>query len=633
VPARTVPDFLRRLRVPLTTPGTYRLQGTSCDAKTGEYFTTDWVKLIVLKGQPKSPPPSPTTALLTINPAHPFGRLEPTDPRRVSFVVSAAPALFPLELRYSVIPYDEFIPAWKPVRELALDQKLTVKQPGVVTVPYTPRRTVELVVAELWQGNKRLDHQERPIGIRNELAKAPPLTQAAAIPTLDDLAGPGKNWLNAQLHANPGEDQAANLARNLSEVKKLTPNLGLYLSVNRVEPIPGVYDWDYLTPILDLAQSQGCRIIPYLNLKWPADWAHLEFAVDSSGCAHRGGLMWGYMIGKYLYCSGRAAPEIIRGFNQQLARRYLNHPGLGGYYFENEHMDSYNGPLNSYHEAFRAGFSDFLKARYGTLADLSAAYGRPYTAWTQVRLPDANRPETVPAPAALADLRLFQLHSAERFLLRDEFDAVRQEDPRRPIIVYNIGNESDSFLRHVADNGGMMANGGIHSNFNMDFEYERANAVPGLRYRMEPHDMYNYDPVPHGFDEMIFGMLSMGGRGLQLHEFLPGWTTWQYDQAVAPGQKTGLDKLIAARPMLAELRDAEKLHDPLGLMTLRSPQHFLGGPFEWTTWPLHCALYALQHYSPKSVAPEGRLAYLDGSKLIFIGGSVIAADEIAQGRR
>lgn len=632
--ARTVPDFLRRLPIPLTAPGTYRLQGMSSDARTGEYFTTDWVKLIVLKGPPTAAPASaPSPGLLAINPRQPFGRLEATDPRQISFVVGGDKALFPLELRYQVIPYDEFIPAWKPARALALDQKLVVMQPGTVTLPYTPRRTVELVVAELWQGNKRLDHEERPIGIRNELAKAPPLTQAAAIPTLDDLAGPGKNWLNAQLHANPGEDQAANLARNIGEVKKLTPNIGIYLSVNRVEPIPGVYDWDYLTPILDLAQSQGCRIIPYLNLKWPADWAPIEFAVDSAGCAHRGGLMWGYMIGKYLYCSGRYAPEIIRGFNQQLARRYLNHPGLGGYYFENEHMDSNNGPLTSYHEAYRADFATFLAARYGSLDKLSAAYCRPYTSWAQVRLPDADRPETVPAPVVLADFRLYQLQSAEQFLLRDEFDAVRHEDSRRPIIVYNIGNESDAFLRHVADNGGMMANGGIHSNFNMDFEYERANAVPGLRYRMEPHDMYDYDPIPHGFDEMLFGMLAMGGRGLQMHEFLPGWSTWNYAQALAPGQKTGLDKLVAARPMLAELRDAEKLHDPIGIMTLRSPQHFLGGPFEWTTWPLHCALYALSHYSPRSCPPEGRLAYLDGSKLIFIGGSVISADETAYLKR
>jgi len=634
VPARTVPDFLRRIALPLTTPGTYRLQGTSCDARTGGYFTTDWVKLIVLKGAPtvvSARAPSP--GLLALNPGQPFGRLEPTAPRQISFVVSGVKTLVPLELRYAVIPYDEFIPVWKPGRELALEQKITVKQPGTVTIPYTPRRTVELVVAELWQGTKRLAHEERPIGIRNELAKAPPLTQAAAIPTLDDLAGPGKNWLNAQLHANPGEDQAANLARNLAEVKKLTPNVGIYLSVNRVEPIPGVYDWDYLTPMLDLAQAQGCRIIPYLNLKWPADWAPIEFAVDSAGCAHRGGLMWGYMIGKYLYCSGRYAPKIIRGFNQQLARRYLNHPGLGGYYFENEHMDSYNGPLTSYHEAFREGFAAFLKARYGSLEKLGAAYGEAYPSWAQVRLPDADRPETVPSPAVLADFRLYQLQSAEQFLRRAEFDAVRDEDPRRPIIVYNIGTESDGFLRHVAQNGGMMANGGIHSNFNMDFEYERANAVPGLRYRMEPHDMYNYDPIPHGFDEMIFGMLAMGGRGLQMHEFLPGWATWKYDEALRPGQKTGLDKLVAARPMLAELRDAEKLHDPIGIMTLRSPQHFLGGPFEWTTWPLHCALYAQQHYSPKSCPPEGRLEYLEGSKLIFLGGSVIAADETAYVKR
>ena len=151
-------------------------------------------------------------------------------------------------------------------------------------------------------------------------------------------------------------------------------------------------------------------------------------------------------------------------------------------------------------------------------------------------------PARQPRKIALVDFHLFQHEVVESFV-RSQFDAIRQEDPHRPILVYRFDEESDDFLRHVAESGGMMANGGIHSDFNTEHEYERENAIPGLRYRMEPHDMMNYDPIPNGFDEMIFGMLAMGGRGMGFHIFLhglrtspttkpcsrarrPGWTSW-----------------------------------------------------------------------------------------------------------
>ena len=633
--ADTVPDFFRRSIIPITAPGTYRIEGKSCDAATGTYFTTDWAKLIVLKGQGTAAQRRAETAeMLAINPDRPFGRLEKADKLEIAFRIGNSPgAKFPLELRYGVLPYALRPPVWSAMSEAELGQQLTVKGPGVVTVPYAPAHAVGLVVAELWQGDRPIDREERPIGIRNELDRAPEFTNKAQIPTLDDIAGPGKVWFNTQLHLNPGDDALASLQRNIAEARKLTPFVGFCPDINRMEPIPGVYDWDYLTPMLDLAAQNGCRVVPYLNLKWPVDWAPVEFQVDSAGCAHRGGLMWGYMIGKCLYCSGEQAPTIIQRLNQQLARRYLNHPGLGAYYFENEHIDSYNGPLSSYHEAYRRRFDEFLKRRYETVAKLNEAYGTRYGVFEGVPLPDPAQLSAFPRKVMFADFRVSQRETAERFVLNDEFDAVRKEDPKRPIIVYNIGGESDAFLRHLAANGGMMANGGIHSNFNLDFEYERANAIPGLRCRMEPHDMYDYDPVPNGVDEMIFGMLAMGGRGLNLHEFLRGFATVEYDDLMRPGQPTGLDKLAGHMPMLRELRDAEKLHDPIGMMQLRSPQDHFNGPFEWGIWCMHCAVYALRHYNPKTAAAEGRPEYLGGSKVIFAGGSIIDAGQTAYLRR
>ena len=257
-----------------------------------------------------------------------------------------------------------------------------------------------------------------------------------------------------------------------------------------------------------------------------------------------------------------------------------------------------------------------MAGRYENAAALDRAYGTHYRTFEEVELPD---PASKPRRIALVDFRLFQRKVVEGFVLDDEFDAIRREDPSRPIIVYQVGEESDQLLRHIAQNGGMMANGGVHSNFNTDHEYERMNAIPSLRCRMEPHDMWNYDPMPNGFDEMIFGMLAMGGRGMNFHVFLLGGQAFSFDQAMQPGQKPGLDKLVKYGPMLRELRDANKLHDPIGIMGLRGAWT-VGEPWEWTIWHIHCALYALRHYSPRVAAAETLPSYLDGSKVIFLGG-------------
>ena len=230
--------------------------------------------------------------LLEINPDKPFGRLEKADPRRIDMHVGAInPSAGPIELRYATIPYDAWLPGFSAVRNCRFDHVLPIEGPGVISQSYEPKRSVELVVAELWQGGRRVDHEERPIGIRNDFDRAPEFTRRAEIPSLDDQAGPGKNWINVQFQGNPGTDIYDSIARNIDQAKKLTPNLGFGLDLSLAEPIPGVYNWDYLTPLFDLAAEKGCRLIPYMALKWPPNWAPVEFQVDQSGCAHRLGTM------------------------------------------------------------------------------------------------------------------------------------------------------------------------------------------------------------------------------------------------------------------------------------------------------------------------------------------------------
>ncbi len=621
----TPADFFVKLPVPVTAPGSYNIKGKTFDAATGEYITTDWAKLIVIKGADKALKPVRFPDLLAVNPDKPHGRYGKADKREIAFQIGPVKALGgPVELRYSVVPYSTWVPRWNPVRNVALDHVVPVTGIGSLTASYEPKRTVELVVAELWQRKRRLDREERLIGVVNGLDQTPVFTNRAQVPSFKDVLGPDRIWMNSTFQTAPGEDVLGALARNIDEAKKLTPNLGFTLDMDRVEPMPGVYDWDYLTPFFDLAARKGCRLLQYMNLKWPVGWAPVEFQLDENGCAHRLGNMYGYMAGKYLYFNGAHSPEIRRDFVTQFARRYLNHPGLLGYYFENEHADTkwMAQPISlSYHEAYRKQFSDFVAARHGDIGKLNKAYGMNYNDFGQVQLPRTTQHAR---KVALADFLLFRRQATENAVLRDEVDAARTVDPQRPIVVYGLSSaESDGFLRQLVARNCMMANGGIHSDITAAYEYERYNSICGLRYRMEPHDVWNYDPIPCGFDEMIFGMLGMGGRGLGFHFFLPGRESFSFEKAMKPGQPTGYDKVVKYQSVMRELSAAEKQHDPIGILELHN-QAVFGDPWGNGIWNQHCSLYVRQHYCTRIAAPEIDPAYLMESKIIFAGGEIVS---------
>ncbi|MFZ2654680.1 MAG: beta-galactosidase [Victivallales bacterium] len=650
--AKDAADFFQKIEIPLLAPGTYRIKGKSYNSETGGYFTTDWVKLIIIRGNGdmKKIPVVKSQNLLDINPDRPFGRLEKSDPLEIEFHVQSAdgnqlPAN--CELRYDVIPYSEWIPGTIPVRPVKLGQKLAVTGSGIIKIPYAPKHSVELVVAELWAGGKRIDREELPIGVRNELERReapgffsrladalslskPDATAAKVkIPTLKDITADSNAWMNSQTHELRLDDAAKYYRDNCPELKKLSPFVGFRPDLGRLQPIPGVYDWDALQEIFDAAAAEGCRVIPYLAEKWPTDWMPVEFFLDADGTAHRSGTMWGYMVGRHNYASGRYAPEMIRKFNQQLARRFIDHPGFGAYYFENEHIDTLSLPTST-DPGNRARFSRFLQEKYRKIGELNRMYGTHYGSFEEVGIPTGNA-ALFPKKLMQADLETYEKSRIEEFVLQDQFDAVRSEDPIRPIIVYNVGTASAPFFKHIAENGGMMANGGVHSLIDGTWAREAYNAVPGLMERMEPHGMWHYEPMPNGYDEMIFGMLSMGGRGLAFHFFLPA-TKFNFSEFRSPshltyGGKTGYFRIDETMDAIRELRPAEKLHDPVGIMSLRHEKRYLKGHYgEWMR-PIMGTLHVSHHYEPLIYHPGGDLAYLDTARLIFLTDEVIDRKE------
>ncbi len=638
LPAANVFDFCRKIEVPIRAPGTYRIKAKSFDAATKDYFTTDWSKIIIVRGPDDvgSLKEVKRIGMLDVNPGKPFGRLEKNDPMKIDFQIAAvgdpARPSWPVELKYAVIPYVDWVPRRDPVMQVPLPTTVSIDGPGVTTVPYEPKSDVEMVVAELWSGGVRLDREERLIGVRNEIDAAPKLT--ADIPDLKKATEADGIWKNSQFHAlmtNYGPKSLEFFEKHIEDAKQVTPWIGMSPSLERMEPIPGVYDWDYLGKFFDAAAARGCRVVLYMAQKWPSEWAAVDFFEGASGKIHQSGIVWGFMAGGYNYATGQHGPAVIKKFNQQLARRFLNHPGFGAYYFENEHLvsDGSTSLPASRDPGNRQRFAEFLRERYGDIAALNHRYGTRYASFAEVQIP-APDPVRFPRKIMRSDLIEYMMWAAERFTLESQFDAVRAEDPVRPIIIYNIGMShppSAAFYRRIASAGGIMANGGVHSTFDHDTFREAHNAMPGLLERMEPHDMWHYEPHPFGFDEMIYGMLSMGGRGINFHFFLNSNENLSFEKFIGDAS-TGYKKMLDKWPVLKELRSSEKLHDAVAIMDLRKAyNHCLG---QWTSGarPFMIAIYVNNHYEPKVYHPLMDLGYLDSSRAIFVTGELIAKEEV-----
>ncbi|MFA6294436.1 MAG: hypothetical protein WC637_21780, partial [Victivallales bacterium] len=171
-------DFLQRIEIPFKAPGTYRIKGKSYNSATGAYFTTDWVRLTVVRGNGKfaDQRKMDSPGIIGINQDKPFGRLEKKDKLEIAFDITSRKGnelQYPLELKYAVIPYVTSPLRREAFRKVELDKSLVIEKAGMTLVPYEKKRDVELVVAELWKDGKKIDREERAIGVRNEIDETP----------------------------------------------------------------------------------------------------------------------------------------------------------------------------------------------------------------------------------------------------------------------------------------------------------------------------------------------------------------------------------------------------------------------------------------------------------------------------
>ncbi|MGD0559293.1 MAG: beta-galactosidase [Streptosporangiaceae bacterium] len=154
------------------------------------------------------------------------------------------------------------------------------------------------------------------------------------------------------------------------------------------EPSDGVFDLDWLAPVLDGAHERGIRVLlgtpTYAIPPW-LQRAHPEIAARRADGTP---VPWGgrQEIDFTNPVFRRYAERVVRA----IVSRYADHPAVIGYQVDNE-----PGPVLLYNETVFAGFVAWLRQRYGTVDELNRRWGLTYwshrlSGWEELWRPLGN---------------------------------------------------------------------------------------------------------------------------------------------------------------------------------------------------------------------------------------------------
>ncbi|ROR73000.1 beta-galactosidase [Bogoriella caseilytica] len=195
-----------------------------------------------------------------------------------------------------------------------------------------------------------------------------------------------------------------------------------------LETAEGVYDFAWLDELLDLLHAHGIAVDLATPSVSPPAWFFAAYpqarAVDKNGVPMGFGSR-----GMASHASAEYREAIVR-MADQLARRYGQHPAVVLWHVHNE----YGVPVaEDFSDAAVASWQSWLRARYGTLEALNAAWGtafwgQHYAQWEHVVAPAAT-PTTVNPAMKLDWGRFTDDQLRECFRLEREAIRAHAEQP------------------------------------------------------------------------------------------------------------------------------------------------------------------------------------------------------------
>jgi len=206
-------------------------------------------------------------------------------------------------------------------------------------------------------------------------------------------------------------------------------SLGIF-SWSKLEPQPGVYDFEWLDRIIDLLYAHGVSIDLATPTASPPPWLVrldpdvLPITAD--------GVKLGLGSRRH-YCPHNATyREHAARLVTQLAQRYCHHPALALWHIDNEYACHVS---ECFCETSASAFRQWLQARYGTLEALNATWGtafwsQQYGDWLEIQPP--RRAPAFLNPSQVLDWQRF---CSDSWLacFEDQKEILREITPNVPL--------------------------------------------------------------------------------------------------------------------------------------------------------------------------------------------------------
>jgi beta-galactosidase len=215
---------------------------------------------------------------------------------------------------------------------------------------------------------------------------------------------------------------------------------------SRIEPEPGVLDWNWLDRAVETLHAAGLGIIMGTPTATPPKWLVDQMpdmvALDEQGRPRNFGSRRHYCFSHTGYAA--ECDRIV----EDMARHYGRHPGIVAWQTDNEY--GCHDTAVSFSRAARDAFCEWLAVKYGNVASLNKAWGNvfwsmEYRSFAEIELP--NLTVTEANPSHWLDFRRFSSDQVVRFNRR-QTEILRTHSPGRDI-VHNFMGFFTQFDHHA----------------------------------------------------------------------------------------------------------------------------------------------------------------------------------------
>ncbi len=451
----------------------------------------------------------------------------------------------------------DLVPAWEGDRPFSHTVDLSELPSGAYRIK-----------ASIIAGKKIFDEVERLVG-----KKAPATEDKAAeipdsVPTWKEMLSRPKPMfhltpmLPGDIPQNSPQAWDEHYKPFLDKAGDLSNEIELSFDWNTVEPLPGVYDWNFVDRFVDYAGAKGLTVQLWPSFRDLPEWIPGFYEKSSEG----------QIFGSrqaYLFHGGRPnyanAPEISSGildFARNTAVRYRTHPAVHSYFFCFEHPGDapYVGWYEGYADESINAFREDCRKKFKDVQELNAKWSTNCNSWDAVVPPSKDS-----ISQYWLDWLLFKRRRIEG-LLKGCVTSIRSADPKRLIDMYADGIDDFKWFH---EQGCMSANGGSHDAMAMP-DYA-AFPMLGLPQRTEDHSPGNWTAYfPTQLDASVFAM--MAGAGANAHCKAYVFTKNKFSDMQNPNVSLGRYKWFM--PIWTELRNTELLQ-PIEVFILKDEASYL----------------------------------------------------------